>query len=119
MFAGFEGIISIMNIQHGLPKTVHVCKFIRVPEHRFVPKARSYSSQALKFISCKRHCVCKASSSLGELSLQPTAQLPDLKLWLAESHGVGQADIKLEVSAGLYSSTEDFRVNQDMQAGEV
>ena len=108
-----------MNVQYGIPRNVHVCKLTRVLEHRLVPRSRAHSIQALISIPSNRHCVCKASSRLGEVSVEPATQLSDLKFWLSESHGVNQTDIKLDVSAGLYSSTEDFRVNQDVQAGEV
>ena len=116
---GRGAVACSMISMHGIPKNVHVCKFTPWPEHRNIPRSRVHTSQALLSISCNRHCACKASSRLGEVSVQPSAQLSDLKLWLSESHGVGQTDIKLDMSAGLYSSTEDFRASQDVQAGGV
>jgi len=109
-----------MNIHQPLPRHVHVCqKVLRVPVPHPAPRLRTQTNPSSAPTPCSRSCECRASPSLREPSLQPASQLSDLKLWLSECHGVQQNEIKLLVAAGLYSSTEDFRVTQDVQPGEA
>jgi hypothetical protein len=113
--------VKIMNIHQTSPY-VHVCyKTLRLPIHVHPPFAARLKFNHSKLIleSLDRRCTCKASASVREPGLQPANQLSDLKHWLAECHDVSQGEIKLEVSAGLYSSVEEFRVTQNVQAGEV
>ena len=46
-------------------------------------------------------------------------QVSALKSWLVSSRDVKEDQIKLDVSAGLYSSVEDFRLTENIQPGEV
>lgn len=99
---------------------VHVCyKVIRVPKYHPDPRRRLHPTFTPALEASKRRTTGKTPASLREPGLQPANQLSDLKAWLSECHDVNQSQIKLEVSAGLYSSTEDFRVTQNVQAGEV
>jgi len=99
---------------------VHVCnKVIRVPKYHPAPRCRLHPTFTPALEAYNRRTACKTAASLKEPGLQSANQLSDLKAWLAECHDVNQSQIKLEVSAGLYSSIEDFRVTQNVQAGEV
>ena len=61
-----------------------------------------------------------AAAAVREAQLQVTAQVvEELKQWLTTAHRPGLGQVKLELSAGLYSSEEDFRVTQAVKAGEV
>jgi hypothetical protein len=110
---------STMRIYHCSPK-LHVCYNVRrLPNHHPVLRLTLQGTFAPASESSSRRCACKTPASLREPGLQSANQLSDLKDWLAECHDVIQSQIKLELSAGLYSSTEDFRVTQNVQAGDV
>lgn len=47
------------------------------------------------------------------------AQVSALKTWLLGSRNVQPGQIKLDASAGLYSSIEDLRLTESVQAGQV
>lgn len=67
----------------------------------------------------KRGHSCPAASQLKQAEPETSVQVAALKKWLQETHNQSQQQFKLDMKAGLYSSTEDFCSTEDVQAGEV
>ena len=67
-----------------------------------------------------RDCpLCRAVAESTQQAAVLPSQVSALKTWLFSSRNAKQELIKLDVSAGLYSSVEDFRLTETVQPGEV
>lgn len=61
-----------------------------------------------------------AASAVGyRATADPAERVVILRKWLEVEHGISRDDLKLQLSAGLYSSSEDFRTSEAVTAGEV
>ncbi len=68
----------------------------------------------------KRVCpICRAVVDTTQQALSLPTRVTALKTWLISLQDFKQEQMKLDVSAGLYSSVEDFRVTDNIQTGEV
>ena len=82
--------------------------------------ALTVSKAALQARRRKFTCGAAAAAAVQKAQSQVTAQVvEELKQWLTTANHPGLGQVRLEHSAGLYSSEEDFRVTQAVKAGEV
>lgn len=91
---------------------VRHCAYVKLPFRAADPQRCRKMGRGLSSLSVTEQQQHQAASDMS-------GQVSALKTWLLGSKDVQQGQIRLEASAGLYSSVDDMRAIENVQAGEV